>query len=344
MLMPISTAGFRPTRFAGGIALALLAALAATGTAAAQATTPPRAWFVALDLAFAEPGSADQHYADQIDLSGSAPRGTRHVLDNEADLAPRLTVGYDFGPALGSLRVSYWSFDNEDSESKSLPGIVEPALFGYGYYGSAYLYDAQSVPVEASATIEASVVDVSYTRMMEAGRKLMLGWVVGMRTASFKENREFYGRDDLVIVEQSKSIDNSAYGFKFGANAQYKFGSRFRLEGGLALSLMQGDSEGTAEQTMRDADPNTPAIGLLSETRDAEQDSISGQILDLDAKGVWTMGAFEVWVGYGASSWNGLVADPNPSPPEGDDRDSLSFTGWRLGAKWRFGGSKPPAP
>ena len=61
MLMPmaISTSKFRPARFAGGIALALLAALASTGTAAAQATTPPRAWFVALDLAFAEPGSAD---------------------------------------------------------------------------------------------------------------------------------------------------------------------------------------------------------------------------------------------------------------------------------------------
>src|SRR5260221_7282845 len=98
-----------------------------------------KGWFVALDLAMTQPNSLDQAFATTIDTTATPVMDRRLVMSNDSDLTYQASVGYGFGKDLGHLRVSYWSFDNEDKENRSTTSALYPALFGYSNtYGGVY--------------------------------------------------------------------------------------------------------------------------------------------------------------------------------------------------------------
>src|SRR5205809_596971 len=114
------------------LAVAGLAALVmlASASQARAADEDVKGWFVALDFAMTQPNSLDQHFANQIT---SATDFNRLVIDNDADFTWRASAGYGFGKGMGSLQVSYWTFDNEDRQQGTSSGTLYPTIFGYGY-------------------------------------------------------------------------------------------------------------------------------------------------------------------------------------------------------------------
>jgi major outer membrane protein len=334
-------------RTGAGLSLAALLALAAATPAVAGSDEDVKGWIAAVDLALTRPAGLDEEYAFQSNISATPVQGTRLLLDPGSDSTFRLTGGYDFGLGLGKLEVSYWGFDGSQSTSDTLSGYVFPAVFGYGFYSSVApsLTDAR---VEARSSVQASSIDVDYSRPVDAGENFTFRWLAGLRSVTFEEEVKFsgagsYGGFDYNI-QQKRHMNSDARGLKVGGRGVFRFTERFSMEGGVAVSLLRSDVKGDSSQSI--AGTST----TVSERNRAEDNSGRGQILDLDLRGVWTEGPLSIYLGFSSSSWNGLVQDPNPprSPSfpmtSGGGRDSVSFDSFDVGVIYRFGARRLAAP
>ena len=296
-------------------------------------------WFIALDAALAEP-SLDRDYALQIDSTGAPVVSTLHAFDGDTDIAFRGSFGYGFGPDRGFMRVSYWSFSGDTDEAGTMPGYVNPLVFGTGYYGSFYyLYDAGGVVTTASSEVDAVIVDLEFARPLKQGRRFRANWLAGLRYAGFEEALNFTGDDgSFFTVEQEKVIDADGIGIRAGAEVEYDFGGTFALTGAFSVSLLRADTDGSAGQTIRD----TGGALLASEERHASSEDSRGVILETGLQGLWRLGRVDLFLGLEASDWSGLVEDPVPAE-YGRSRDSISFTSVHAGLRFWFADRRPSA-
>lgn len=299
-----------------------------------------KGWFAALDLATTQPNSLDQHFANLQDTTTTPVFNERLVIDNGTDFTFQATVGYGFGKGLGSLRASYWSFDNEDTMSETWNDYLLPTIFGYGFNGAMYIYTA-GVPFTATSKVKASTVDLDYVRPLASGEKTSLSWLAGLRVASYEEDRTFLGTGLIVYVgvndyAQAKHFESSAAGLRVGALANFGFTKHFSLESSLVLSFLQGDTKGNSSQLF--------VTTGFEDTNEAKDDHITGEMRDFDVRAVWSYGALDYYLGYSMSSWNGLVTDPVPAintfnigSTNDRGRDNISFNSLHGGVIWRFG-------
>ncbi|MFQ5700632.1 MAG: Lpg1974 family pore-forming outer membrane protein [Acidobacteriota bacterium] len=329
----MSVRSMRPRRLAraGAGIVAFLFVLLAPCTRPLTAQGADSGWFITLDAALTQP-NVDQEYAVQTDTTGFPVRNTRHTFDSDIDTSFRAGFGYGFGAGRGTLRVTYWEFDNTDGESKNLKGMIEPLVFGEGYYSPFYyLSSASGVSTEFTSDIDAITIDVDYLRSMTAGRRMRVNWLLGFRVASYDETQTFTGSDAFYVLKQEKELESDAFGVRVGAEAQFNLGRYFMLTGGLTASILQADTNGAAVQQFFDT-----AGGLVvAETNEANDDNLRAQILDIDVRAVWKLRYFDVFLGYQGSTWDGLVEDPLPSA-NGTERDTVSFNSIHAGITWRF--------
>jgi len=329
-----------PSRYSPGLRfLFAFAVLAAVASAAPARAAEDQGWFVFLDLATTQPNSLDQHFANHFDFTNPATVvSERLVIDNDADLTFKIGGGYGFGDGNGRLRVSYWSFDNDDAQSGSVSGGLYPTLFGYGYYGGGqYLYNAAGVAFEATSSVKASTIDVDYLREIVTGRKASLLWLAGLRIASWEEDQGFEGHDGISDYFQEKHFESDGAGLRLGAAAEFRFTEHFGMTSSLVFSFLHADTEGESSQTFAIGAPPT-------DVRQASDDNLKGEMRDFDIKGVWTYGRMSYWVGYEAYEWDGMVADPVP-PNDGlflggsasRGRDSVGFNSLHAGVAFKFG-------
>ena len=317
-------------------------AMLAFATPASAADQDYKGWFVALDLATTQPNSLDQHFANHIDSTQAPSPVERLVIDNSTDFTYRASVGYSWGGSLGSLKVSYWSFDNEDKMTDTLAGYVNPTIFGYGYNGGAmYVYDAAGVNFTATSKVKASTTDLDYIRPIATSEKTTLSWLAGLRVASYQEDQGFVGVDQYAVsYYQDKHFESNGVGLRVGAAAEFGFTPHFGLVSSAVFSFLQADLEGHSSQQFGAA--GTP------ETMHAKDNNIRGEMRDFDVKAVWSYGSLDYWLGFSTSSWDGMVADPVPGlagapfsfgigPTESRSRDNVSFNSLHAGVKWRFG-------
>ncbi len=332
----------RRMRLAGAV-FSVLVILAATAPDAAAADKDFKGWFAALDLALTQPTSFDQHFADHINTADpSATRTERLVLKNDSDGTFRASVGYGFGLGFGSLQASYWSFDNEDSESGSFTGAIVPTIFGYGYNGTMYITNPT---LKAGSRVKATIADLDYVRPMDAGEQFTVKWLAGLRVATYEEDQSLEAVSSYTY-RQGKHMESDAVGLKVGASALFDFTRHFSVEGGMAFSFLQGSNKGRSFQTFVDRPSFACGTPPCSDFDEAKDDHIRGEVRDFDLKAVWTVGDLEYYVGYSASFWDGLVKDPVPaaggvftSPgSEGSSRDGISFNSLHGGIVWRFAG------
>jgi len=321
-----------------GPAVAVIAILAmlAIATPASAAGKDFKGWFVALDLATTQPNSLDQHFANHFDFT--VPTQERLVLDNDSDFTYRASIGYSWGSSLGSLKVSYWSFDNDDEMTDTLTGGgVYPTIFGYGYYGGMYVYNPAGVDFTATGKVQASSIDLDYVRPIATGEKATLSWLAGLRVASYEEDQTFTGFDGVGTYYQAKHFESDGMGLRVGAAAEFGFTNHFSLVSSAVFSFLQADTEGISAQLFP---------GGATESNQATDDNLRGEMRDFDVKAVWSYGPIDYWLGYSMSSWDGLVADPVPAlgggflgigSADARSRDDISFNSLHAGIKWRFG-------
>jgi hypothetical protein len=331
-----------PCTLGPAVAAIAVFAMLALPTPASAAGEDFKGWFVALDLATTQPNSLDQHFANHIDTTVTPPRVERLVIDNKTDFTYKVSAGYSWGGSLGSLKVSYWSFDNDDKMTDTLAGYVNPTIFGFGYtnYGM-YVSNPAGVTYTATSKVKASTTDLDYIRPIATSEKNTLSWLAGLRVASYEEDQGFFGNDNLGgYYYQNKHIESNGVGLRVGAAAEFGFTPHFGLVSSAVFSFLQADLEGNSSQQFGSA--GTP------ETMHSKDNNIRGEMRDFDVKAVWSYGPLDYWLGFSTSSWGGMVADPLPAlgggplafglgPAESRGRDNISFNSLHAGVKWRFG-------
>ena len=335
-----------PSRFSPGLRILLAVAVVtavAAATPASAAGADDQGWFVFLDLANSQPTSLDQHFANHVVFGGATSQVERLVIDNDADLTFKIGGGYTFGNDNGSLRVSYWSFDNDDEQSGTVTGGLYPTVFGYGYYGGGmYVYSSTGLTFEATSSVKASTIDVDYLREIVGGEKASLMWLAGLRVASWEEDQGFQANDGVSDYFQEKHFESDAMGLRVGAAADFQFTEHFGLKSSLVFSFLQADTEGDSSQTFG-------VGGTPIDSNSASDDNIKGEMRDFDVRAVWNYGGTSFWVGYESYDWDGMVTDPvpanegglfglGPSGPRG--RDSMAFNSLHAGVAFHFGGGR----
>jgi hypothetical protein len=328
-----------PKRNAPGRILAMTAACAAlavlaSGSPAHAAGADYQGWFVALDLATTQPTGLDQSAANLVDPATGFT--TRKVIDNDADFTFAIKGGYSWGE-LGGLEVSYWSFDNDQSEDHvDNANYVFPTVFGYGYNLGSYGLYAYPTTYTTSSSVKASVIDVDYFRAMDVGERFTIKWLAGLRSASYEEDLGFNGSDSggSYYIE-SKHIESDAFGVKVGAVLSFGFTDRFALQGKMAFSFLQGSTQ--SQRSIQSV------VG--SDRVEVDADNVRGEIRDYDLRGVWMWENLDVYLGYGGQTWDGLVEDPlgsgsccSVSTYQTSTRNSIGFNSLHAGIVFRFGG------
>ena len=248
---------------------------------------------------------------------------------------------------MGSLKVSYWSFDHDDQQTHNgLLGGVYPTVVGYGFASSSYIQTGQQVtyPIDVAATssIRAKTYDVDYVRPMAAGEKLTLNWLAGVRVATYEESQGFVGVDSSgpYTYIQTKHFKSDAKGPRFGVEAVFGFTKHFRLQGSMAVSFLQANTKGDAGAL--DGFGRTDSFTT-------SDDHIRGEIRDYDLKAVWAdYGHLDFYLAYAASEWDGPVIDPAPAggccagTEQSRGRDSVAFNSLHAGIVWRISPQRRP--
>jgi hypothetical protein len=323
------------------LAFASTAALAALAfaTPAPAADKDVSGWFLALDSALTQPSSLDQHFATHVDASANPIVTERLVIDNQSDVTLGASLGYRFAGGMGSLRVSYWSFENDDSKTGVLNGGLYPTIVGYTYGGGMYIYNAAGVTYSAASSVKASTVDLDYIRPIPLSSKFSVRFLAGLRFARYDEDQTFTGNDGVSDFFQGKQLSSKAGGPRAGIEAVFGLSRHFALESGLAVSFLNANTEGEGTAIFP-----TGTVQSLH----GEDDHVRGTIWDYELKGVWRFHPLDYFLGIAGSDWEGLVADPLPAggccsgslAPDARGRQTVTFTSVRAGFIWRFGRSK----
>jgi len=339
-------------RLVGPGACFLALGLLAAPTPAAAQSSDFKGWLAALDVALTENDGHDNHIATVSDGNLFPPRTERIVLDSDSDVSWRGAVGYDFGLDLGRVQVSYWTFENDNSENFSRTGFVAPSLFGYGFYGYMLMCNTyygtcdSTLPVVFSggSSVKASTWDLDYSRTVEMGDRVSLKWLAGLRTARFEQEQSFEGFEGTYTYRQARSWDADAFGIRVGAAGNFNFTEHFRLGAGASWSQLQAETVGRSSQTFVDGGfaCGFPPCTEISVGRD---DGLHGSILDLELKGVWSAGPVDISLGFSSSTWDGFVGNPVPAngflfTSESSTQESVGFTSFEVGVLWRIGGSR----
>jgi hypothetical protein len=325
---------------AGPFVLALPALLAAVGAGPAQAAEPDYSgWFLALDAALTQPTGLDQRYATAVDSDTFAQEIL--ILDNDAGISGRGAIGYKWGE-LGGLAIAYWTFDNDDDlQATENTRYIYPTVFG-GYAiangGTFGLGALNYFPINYTVTsqVKATAIDLEYSRPRQAGERVTIDWIAGLRSVTFEEDLGFSGDDSFgAYYIQTRHIESDAYGIKVGAVFDFGITETFSLQGSMAFSFLQGSSDFLTTQN----------AGGLFDSVTSSDDNIHGEIRDYDLRAVWSWKKVDAYFGYGGSTWEGLVADPSGEMVEllatksgNHDRSSVGFNSLHAGMVFRFGG------
>jgi hypothetical protein len=283
------------------------------------------------------------------DYAGGVNTVSQIVPGWEDEFTGRIGFGYEW--ASGSKIIgSVWGFTTEQQARGDGPVggelyyAIGPPIYTGGDYvgttGSPGHYDLLS-------TIEAGLGDVAYVRDHQLSEAFKLQWTAGLRYATFEETTEgFYDNaaaNDLTfgLVRYSASKNNKGemIGARVGVRGTFNVTESFWFSSGLAFSLLDGEVTGTSMLSPTGLTNSATEPSAFSGITESGR---SGSILDFDLVGGWSLSgdAIRVWIGWEQSVWDGIASDlvrnfPGTVAPL-RDRDSVVFSGYKLGVGFRF--------
>jgi len=344
----------------GRVALAATILAASAGVASAQ-YYEEEGFFLFLDAAFTTPRNTDEVVA--VTQSGVSPvtdqRIERIQIGWGSEESGKIGFGYVW-PGGNKVTASYWQFDNDSRVVGDGPqdGFMNFAIGPGIYYNSSY-YGSYGYPghFDFVSDIEAESIEASFGRSQEMGLDFSLEWSLGLRYARFEENLSgFYdfldaGSGYLGYYTYAATMTNEGEmtGFKAAARATYHFSDIFSVNGGFALSFMDGDvTSGSSLVPVGACNtgpvPPCPGVGLdlPSASILLEDGDRSGTISDFDINAVWHLAddRYRISVGYEHSKWDGMPADLTRSTVGNfvplRARDNVVFSGFKIGVVFRF--------
>jgi len=319
---------------------------------------PEAGFFLFLDAALTRAGGTDQVVAENVGIN-SSPQVTEQIaMDWDDGLSGRLGFGYRWATG-NKVTVSYWQYD-DDAKLLTAQGpndgymnfAIGPATYYDGYPTFNFGFPGTAV---FNANIKASTADVSFGRDQSLADSFRMEWNLGLRYAKFEEDvnglydlcatsgcwASYYGITGFgeVSFNAQKTNSSEMFGAVASARGRYFVSPNFAVTGMIGFSFLGGETEsfsgliptGSFNSTF---DPPT-------EMR-VKDDSNTGTILDFDAGIEWYIvpDLFRLDFALYQSRWDGLPEDMTRNAPGVipvlDPRDSMSFSGLRIGLWVRF--------
>jgi hypothetical protein len=337
------------------VAIAMLATLIlGAGTAEAayrygkyQYGGTEKGFFLFAEIGMANPRNSDTVVAtyEQADVDSGINFMVPVVPPWSDDPSGRLGFGYSWGSG-HKIVASFWGFETDQQTAAEGPvegrlhfAIGPPIPTGVtgeyeGTYGSPGFFDITS-------EISAMTADVAWIKELELDDPFKLEWSVGLRYASFEETMEGSYNTGFnmgsIRYSAAKSNEGEMIGLRTGIRGTFRISASFSLSGGLGFSFLDGEL--TASSTLAEG---ADLFGEPSNFSGFADDSRSGTIYDTDIAVSWhdSSDRFRVYLGWEQSVWNDIVTDlvrnfPGTTAPL-MDRDSVTFSGYKLGFYFRF--------
>lgn len=339
----------------GPIAMLALSAapVAAQGYGYGYGAYEEEGFFVFVEASIIQPGDTDQVVGQTLDFAGTVERSGTIAPDWSAGPAARIGFGYRWANG-GELTASVWRFDDDTSIDADGPagGFLDFAIGPSVFVGGSLVSFGDPGRARFDASLEATTLDLAFAHRHELAEVFDLEWSAGLRFASFDET--LTGSYDLcasdgctggtflpgeVTYAADRSTESTMFGLRTGLSARYRISDLVALRSGIALSTLIGDVESTSGLTP------TGSVNAATEptTRfSADESDRSGRIVDGEFGVEFDVmpDRLRLSVTYEHSVWDDVARDLARNPPGqfaiNAPRDSVSFTGIRLGFWFRF--------
>ncbi len=232
--------------------------------------------------------------------------------------------------------LSWWDFDEDATASASATSPAE--LWDILYHADDAFEDFQGT-ADALAAVEATVIDLTYSRPAFSNDNFHARWMVGLRQANldyglgvlYKDDGVPPNTEDVILISEADGI-----GFTGGMSGAIMLSDHWFVAGGAQYSFLTGEVE--ASTLMFDSfsgitDPDVNVQG--------EEDRVIG-MFDVQASLVWhPTEKWYFWLGYEFSHWTNAV-DTHLFPDdvhEGfiqTDTSDVTWDGFKVGAGIQF--------
>ena len=320
-------------------------------------------WFIDVDFALATPGNTNTPLlasapADEALCCAGSTSFTNDIewMEWDDDAAYTLGFGYSWGEK-GTLRVSYWTYEDTADSSGFAPSYYYAGGYNFNWFtvgptnswGYTFYYD---MGWEFDQEIEATTIDIEYTRTKASSNPLALTYGVGVRYASFEEELEGrYTADPLGaasgpwLFPAQRSTEGDGVGFTASVGALYDFTDYIGISTGIRVGFLTAEVE--SEHQIIDQDGYYNLTGTVWSEESETEDEVANT-LDFTVDVNFSAGAYlDIGVGYFYSTWSDLgqfqlgrsingTDDQAGLRINGENRDRVSWSGPRVSLKWKF--------
>lgn len=327
------------------LAVAGLAMLLLAPAAWAEHDLDWEGWIVELEGAILAPGGTDTALIT-TGFSALASQGTASAVwaDWDNSISYELAAGYSWGRK-GSLKVSYWSYDDDINEKGSNYQFYIYNFFTIGpIMNLGYTY-IDPISWDFDLNMKASTIDIEYSRTKRVGNPLVLTFGLGFRKATFEETVKGQYVDDqsavagpIVNLPAQRTVESDGIGFTGSVGADFDFNEWLALRGNMRVGFLTTDLN--ASHSLDAADYPNPGGVFVQEV---EQNDEISTTLDFETSITFHTGPyFDVDVGWTATQWWGMADVPlsgsettfttHVDLPD-TKRDRLGWSGWFVRAR-----------
>ena len=269
-------------------------------------------------------------------LSGEntgVPFGTVHSVDLDESFAPRIGFGMKTGGGWLSLSWSQW-----DDDATAIVNAADPNVVWDTLYHADDAWDDYEGSASAMRGIDASTIDLAFSRQVFSSDKVSGRWMFGLRQASLDHmmNVEYNDLTNLHLVDLTSEA--SGFGLVGGVSGSYTINKKWFATGGFQYSFLSGDVK--ARTVMTDTD--IAGTFLDNDADVTTQEDRTFSMFGASTSLVWHPGnSMYFWVGYELTQWNDVV-DTLLFPDDVSegfiqaDTTNVNFDGFTIGAAFTF--------
>lgn len=310
---------------------AILAGILLLALPAAAADEPKPGFFIGLEAKALQPSGTPTDFVLVDPDDDGNPEGSVAGVDFSNEVSPKLFLGWVNSQG-GIWTLSWWNYDEDERTSVS-SGTGE--LWDIIYHPDES-FDSFTGTAAATAGVEATVIDLTYSRQVVQNDRFSLGWMGGIRSASFDFALDAlyddtFTQETLILVSEADGI-----GITGGLSGKCKLSDTWYVTGGAQYSLLTGDVD--SRTVMFD---NFGGIADPDANISAKRDRVLA-MFDVQASIVWHPAEmWYFWAGYEFSQWTNAVDttlfadDVNEGFTQSRSSD-VTWDGFKIGAGIKF--------
>lgn len=245
------------------------------------------------------------------------------------DPAGRIGIGYELASG-DKISLTFWGFetDTRGTGTGSFDFTIGPP-----FESSGSILGDSGTDFDIKTEISAMTVDAAWGRTHAASRRIDLDWSAGLRYANYEEEAGGFYFDGQPL-DASKSNEGEMIGARLALRGTYRL-TYLSFGAGVGFSFLDGEL--TASSGLKRA-----SVSQQEGFAELKDDGRSGQIREFDIVASWhgANDRVRISLGWEQSTWEGIADDLMRNLPGTvvtlRDRDSVVFSGYKLGLLFRF--------